>query len=118
MDSAILRIAPGQSNQGQQQKDRQGRGGPGKWRAGAGETERQRLRRHQIVSKRARDNLVSAGFQSLDRKLRVVRYLLPDCVPGVVVKREGVLKLLGESAAAVRRNVKQQAVLRIVELQA
>src|SRR6185503_20389998 len=46
-----------------------------------------------------------------------MRKLLFDWLPACVVKHKRILKLFGESTAAVRGHVQQQTVLRIVELQ-
>ena len=69
MNPPVLQVAPAQSNQRQQQKDRQRRRGPGKRRAGHREFERQRICRGQVFRKRTRHDFVFARLEFLHREL-------------------------------------------------
>src|SRR5437763_30903 len=63
------------------------------------------------------NDVVFAGLKFLHRKLRIVRELVADDLARAIVKRECILKLLGKSAAADGRDIEQQTILRIIELQ-
>src|SRR5438552_11410312 len=118
MDAPVLEITPAQSDQREQQQNAERRRGQLKRSPRDGELERERSRRGEVPSKSTRHNLVSTGLQLLHRELRIVRDFLPDNFAGTVKERECILKLLGERAAADRRDVQQQTILRIIQSQA